>query len=146
MKREYSTKQRNAILELLSESSSHVTAQEIAENLKKDGASVSLATIYRTLDKLEDEGIIKKMSIGNGASACYQYLDSMECNKYFHLKCTECGELIHLSCEFLSEMEEHIFNEHAFTISSGKTVIYGKCAKCCGITEKKCTCEGEHKH
>lgn len=142
MKREYSTKQRKAIIELLKESSTHTRAVDILNHLKSKGINVSFATVYRTLDKLEGEGVVKKMTVGNGQGACYQYLEGSECHEHFHLKCIECGELIHLSCDFLSEMEKHIFDEHAFTISSGKTVIYGTCASCNKIdsTKKgKCT-------
>ncbi len=146
MRQEYSTKQRSAILELISNSSTHITAAEIINHLREKGVSVSVATVYRTLDKLEREGTLKKMNIGDGAGACYQYTNDSDCKQHFHLKCIECGELIHLSCEFLHEMEKHIFDEHAFTISSGKTVIYGKCARCAKISDKKChtLCECNH--
>lgn len=144
MKREYSTKQRGVILELLKSTSTHVTASDILNRLKEKNINISTATVYRTLDKLEGEGVLKKMSLGDGLGACYQYTKDSECSQHFHLKCIECGELIHLSCEFLSEMEKHIFSEHSFTISAGKTVIYGKCAKCTGIENNSC-CSHEHK-
>lgn len=136
MKREYSTKQRSVILDLLKSTSHHVTALDILTHLRKNGNDVSTATVYRTLDKLEGEGLVKKMNVGGGQSACYQYMQNSECKQHFHLKCTECGALIHLSCEFLAKLENHVFREHAFTISAGKTVIYGKCAKCSKIGDK----------
>ena len=147
MKREYSTKQRQAIIELLKESSTHASAMDILTHLRGKGIDVSVATVYRTLDKLEGEGVVKKMTIGGGAGACYQYLEGSECNEHFHLKCIECGELIHLSCEFLAEMEKHIFSEHKFTISSGKTVIYGRCSRCMHVSDSEATeCTSCHKH
>ena len=146
MKQEYSTKQRGAILELISNSSTHITATEIINHLKESGQRVSVATVYRTLDKLEGEGIVKKMNFGDSKGACYQYTSDRECTQHFHLKCVECGELIHLSCDFLKRMEKHIFDEHSFVISSGKTVIYGRCAKCSGhkSEENASRCECEH--
>ena len=149
MKREYSTKQRQAIVEFCRESSTHLSAMDVLNHLKSKGIKISVATVYRTLDKLECEGVVRKMTIGNGSCACYQYLMGSECNEHFHLKCIECGELIHLSCDFLGQMEKHIFDEHAFTISSGKTVIYGKCSKCAKISTehtKKCACGDGHNH
>ena len=140
MKQEYSTKQRGVILDFLRQSSTHTSAKDILVYLESKNIKISTATIYRTLDKFEKEGIIKKMTIGEGVGACYQYVDSASCQGHFHLKCIECGELIHLSCEFLDKMEKHIFDEHAFTISSGKTVIYGKCAKCSGGATVSCHC------
>ncbi len=143
--REYATKPRTLILEIISKSGHHVSAKEIINELKRRGSRASCATVYRTLSMLEGQGVVKKMTVGNGA-ACYQYMSERACLEHFHLKCTECGELIHLSCEFLRLLENHIFEKHAFSISSGKTVIYGKCAKCAGIDEKNSGCDACEHH
>ncbi|MBR2444123.1 MAG: transcriptional repressor [Clostridia bacterium] len=130
MRGEYSTKQREAILAFLCDNSTHSTASEIHKHLRDSGISVGVATIYRTLDRLERDGIVRKMSTGDGKSACYQYIENAKCHEHFHLKCTGCGALIHLDCHFLEEMEAHILGEHGFQISSGRTVIYGLCQSC----------------
>lgn len=141
MRGEYSTKQRDAILSFLRENNAHVSASDIVFHLKEEGYKVSTATVYRTLEKFEKEGLVKKMLVGDGAGACYQFADGESCHEHFHLKCIKCGKLIHLSCEFMHEMEEHIFNDHGFTVSSGRTVIYGICSSCNGIPERSgCNC------
>ena len=130
MRGEYSTKQREAILDFLCDNSTHSTASEIHKHLMDSGISVGVATIYRTLDRLERDGIVRKMSTGDGKSACYQYIENAKCHEHFLLKCTGCGALIHLDCHFLEEMEALILGEHGFQISSGRTVIYGLCQSC----------------
>ena len=141
MRGEYSTKQRDAILSFLQENSAHVSASDIIFHLQQEGYKVSTATVYRTLEKFEKEGLVKKMMVGDGVGACYQFADGDRCHEHFHLKCIKCGKLIHLSCEFMHEMEEHIFDDHGFTVSSGRTVIYGICSSCNGIPEKTgCHC------
>ena len=130
MRGEYSTKQRGAVLEFLKDASRHITPQEILTHLKESGVNISLATIYRTLDKLCTDGVVRKMTMGDGAGSCYQYVAESDCHSHIHLKCVECGKLIHLSCDFLANMESHIHKDHGFTISAGKTVIYGKCSDC----------------
>lgn len=130
MRGQYSTKQREAITEFLRTTSDHISASEIITHLEEMNISVGSATVYRTLDKLEKDGVVRKMSVGDGRGACYQYISHSECHQHFHLKCLGCGKLIHLDCEFLEDMERHILNHHNFTISSGKTVIYGKCEDC----------------
>ena len=143
MRGEYSTRQRDAILSYLKENNAHVSASDILFHLKEQGFKISTATIYRTLEKFEKEGLIKKMIIGDGVGACYQFADSDGCSEHFHLKCIKCGKLIHLSCEFLQNMESHIFNDHGFTVSSGRTVIYGVCSDCGSIPVKidhHCNC------
>ena len=67
MRGEYSTKQREAILSFLRESSTHVTATDILSHLACQGISVGSATVYRALEKFESEGIVKKMIIGGGS-------------------------------------------------------------------------------
>lgn len=132
MRGEYSTKQREAILSFLKENNAHISASDVVRHLKEQGYSVSTATVYRTLDKFEQEGIVKKMVIGQGTGACYQFVDRQDCHEHFHLKCVKCGTLIHLSCDFLQSLESHIYDDHGFIVSSGKTVIYGTCANCNG--------------
>ena len=141
MRGEYTTKQRDAILTFLKENNAHTTASDILFHLREQGYKVSSATVYRTLEKFEAEGVVKKMIIGQGTGACYQFADGDECANHFHLKCIKCGKLIHLSCEFMHEMESHIFSDHGFTVSSGRTIIYGVCQECNGISVKSgCTC------
>ena len=141
MRGEYSTRQRDAILSFLKENNAHVSASDIVFHLKEQGYKISTATVYRTLDKLVSDGVVRKMMVGDGSGACYQYLDGDGCSEHFHLKCIKCGRLIHLSCEFLHSLEHHIFEDHGFTVSSGRTVIYGTCAECDGLVEtNKCHC------
>ena len=130
MRGEYNTKQRALILEFMKESGAHHTVSDIVEELKLRGVTVGTATVYRALDRLVSTGEIKKFVIDEKSGACYQYARDAECNRHFHLKCVNCGKLIHLSCEVLAEMEGHILRDHGFTVSVGKTVIYGLCASC----------------
>lgn len=135
MRGEYSTRQKSLILDFIKESSSHLTVADIVSGLKLKGYSIGTATVYRALERLCATGEIKKFVIDERGAACYQLSDA-ECNSHFHLKCLGCGRLIHLDCEFLSKMESHILDDHGFTVSSGKTVIYGYCSEC---TEKSVT-------
>lgn len=130
MKNEYQTRQRKLILNFLKENTAHLTALDIFEHLKQQGVSIGMATIYRTLDKFAEDGLVKKFTIDERSGACYQISNGAECETHFHLKCLKCGKLIHLSCDFMEHMEKHIFDEHSFVVSSGKTIIYGTCADC----------------
>jgi Fur family ferric uptake transcriptional regulator len=146
MKSEYNTKQRQAIFDFLKENTSHVTVADVTEHMKKQGISIGVATVYRTLDKFVKEGLVNKFVIDEHSGACYQIANGKDCTDHFHLKCLKCGKLIHLSCEFLESMEKHIFNDHAFIVSSGKTVIYGICAECSktSVSQDE-TCDKHHK-
>ena len=130
----YKTKQRDQILDcLIQNKNRHVTADEILLCLNKEKTLVGKTTVYRYLDKLVSQGLVRKYFIEEGKSACYQYMEhGAGCNEHFHLKCTGCGQLIHLECEYLDEMDSHIKDHHGFTVDHSKTVLYGQCGLCAG--------------
>ena len=128
----YKTKQREIILDYLKKcKDSHVTIDEVTEHLKTEGNKVGRTTIYRYMEKLTDEGLLRKYFIEEGIGACYQYQGEGEhCHSHFHLKCTKCGQLFHIDCEFISQIEDHVFEHHHFRIDNSKTVLYGICKNC----------------
>ena len=134
MKREsgYNTKQKEKLLEyLIKNKNKHTNVQEISAFLSAEGKSVGVATIYRQLDKLVEQGIVRKYAFDGKTCACYQYIeDEEQCRSHFHLKCLSCGKLIHLDCEHLSELTRHIEEEHGFEIDYSQTVFYGRCSDC----------------
>ena len=128
----YKTKQRQAILDYLMENKDkHVTAASISEHLEKEGARVGTTTIYRHLDKLLEQGLVRKYMIDGTTSSCFQYADQQgKCKEHFHLKCGKCGKLIHMNCSHFEELYEHILEDHGFEIDFFRTVFYGICRDC----------------
>ncbi len=126
----YKTKQRTVIEALLKRNEGHLTVEEICKKLESTGENVGRTTVYRTLEKLEKEGIVRKYS-AVGESCCYQYVKGeRECNNHFHLKCEKCGKLIHLECSELDLISDHISEHHGFSVNPLKTVFYGVCEVC----------------
>ena len=130
----YNTKQREEVLLFLqSMPGEHITVNDICNHLAESGVAVGMTTVYRQLDKMVEEGIVKKYVIDASSAACYEYVDSnSECkeNGCTHLKCTGCGKLIHLHCDDVKATERHILEEHGFKTDMTRTVIYGLCEKC----------------
>ncbi len=128
----YKTKQKDMILDFLVENkNSHVTVSRISDYLDKVGTHVGVTTIYRHLDKLHEQGIVRKFTVDGTTSACYQYASSdKKCFEHFHLKCEKCGKLIHLNCRHVTEMYNHILEEHGFSVNLYRTVLYGVCKEC----------------
>ncbi len=125
----YKTKQKGLILECVKETDGrHFTADDIAVMLDERGTHVGKATVYRGLDRLLSDGVIKKYTLGDKSGACYQYNGS-SC-EHFHLKCTACGKLIHADCDFLEKLASHVSSDHGFVIDGSRTVFYGKCSEC----------------
>ena len=124
----YNTKNRQIVIEVLKDNKDkHLTIEDIFELTSKE---VPLASLYRIIDSLTKEGIIRKYIIDNKTSACYQYaLDKIEHN-HFHLRCSSCGKIIHLECDEVSHLLKHIEEEHNFEIDVTKVILYGLCEDC----------------
>lgn len=127
----YKTKQREFILEYLKKhKDEHISVEDILYHLKQSGTPVGTSTVYRYLDKLVKENIVRKYQTEEGKSACYQYSGDGVCKTHYHFKCIDCGTLFHVDCEVFHDIEEHLKKEHKFYLDSCKTVLYGLCQSC----------------
>lgn len=128
---QYNTKQGETLLRFLKENSSrHFTAAEIETQLAITGEKLGKATVYRRLDRLVEEGLVRRFVADDAKSCCYQYIGDEHCKEHFHLKCYKCGELLHVECDYLDKMQAHIFEHHGFTVDREKITICGVCEKC----------------
>ncbi len=125
----YKTRQRDKLLNFFEENKDKCfLAKDI---IKNTGISLGEATIYRTLSKFTEDGLIKKFISPEGGGAYYQYNGcSHGCRSHFHLKCVKCGTLFHMDCPFMIDMTSHIEAEHGFCIDNSKTTLYGICREC----------------
>ena len=96
----YQTKQKTQILAYLQENrAKHMTAAELLHLLTENGTPIGAATVYRQLERLEADGLVRRYALDDRGSACWQYVDeNQDCCSHFHLKCTVCGTLFHLDC------------------------------------------------
>lgn len=128
----YKTNQRERILDYLIENkNNHCTADMIVNHFANTNEPIGKATVYRYLDILVENSIVRKYVTEEGKSACFQYISPDDkCHMHYHFKCNRCGKLLHISCELINQVREHVLNEHGFTIDSSQTVFYGICEKC----------------
>ena len=130
----YTTKQGRAIIACLKENENeHLTAPQIAKLFSVGTAAIGRATIFRQLDKMARQGIIRKYLLDGNTGACYQYIgDNCGDGDHLHLKCDVCGNVIHMDGKALPRMAKGILKGYNFEVDAGKTVIYGKCHTCSG--------------
>ncbi len=120
------TTARRAILQTLIKSGGHVTADELADQVRVENPSVGRMTVYRTLDLLSELGLIRPIYQGTGA-AHYVLLDQ---GRHHHLICNRCGTTIefeHCGSETLSQALSEQFN---FEIQAHLLEFYGLCEDC----------------
>lgn len=131
----YKTRQKEEVLAYMeSMKGVHVTVNDIAGHFKRQGVAVGVTTIYRHLEKLVADGVVKKYTIDGAGGACFEYTGGPggQPEQCFHLKCESCGELVHFHCEEIAGLQRHMREDHGFVINALKTVYYGVCSHCAG--------------
>ena len=107
------------------------SASQIHAFLAERGMDISRATVYRNLNKLEKDGVIKKYPLKKGKETSFQFCgERASCDSHFHLKCLVCDKLVHLECEETEKLTKHIFSKHHFKVSKCDTLLYGYCENC----------------
>lgn len=122
------TKQRELILKFLYENEGHFTPEDIYMRIKRSypDVNIGIATIYRTLTLLENEGIASSISFGTQGK---KYEFGMR-KHHDHLICTECGEIIEFFDETIEERQEKIAKKFSFQMTDHTMKIIGICKKC----------------
>ena len=101
----------------------------MAEELRRTGSPVGLATVYRQLEQLESAGLLHRIQTGEGA--LYQYCPHPAApHGCFLLRCEGCGRMVHLDCTHLDEVCQHLSAEHHFRIDPRGTLFTGICDLC----------------
>ncbi|MBE6160860.1 MAG: transcriptional repressor [Firmicutes bacterium] len=127
----YNTKQKEIILNAIKSKKNTFTIKDIYNELD---SKTGLTTIYRLVDKLVSDGVLRK-NIGSNNETYYQYLEKCNKDNHFYLKCVSCGNLIHVDCECIKELTEHISNKHKFKPSQENIMIDGLCKKCSEVSK-----------
>ena len=127
----YNTKQKNAILDVITKEKGTFTIKDIYNKMNKE---IGLTTIYRMVDKLVEEKILTK-SISNDNTTYYQYLEKCNKENHFFLKCESCGDIEHVDCDCIEELSNHISKEHKFNLTD-HVIINGICKKCTKMNKR----------
>lgn len=127
---------REAILEVLSKTSEHLSAEDIYMEVHKTHANIGLTTIYRTLELLVHMGLVFKFDFGDGR-ARYELSEGPKGTRHHHhLVCTNCGRVIDYTdfiddeIELLSRTEKGLSRKFSFKINNHLIQFYGLCDKC----------------
>ncbi len=99
--------------------------------VKKFSGVINKATIYRQLNKLEENKVIRKSFNEENNTHYYQYAN--DCDSHLHLTCIKCGKIIHLKCREADMFLSHINLEHEFYIDRYKSVLLGYCKECYNV-------------
>lgn len=126
---------REAIIELLNWSRKHPSAEDIYLAVHRTHPTIGLTTVYRTLELLEQMGIIRKLDFGDGRSR-YEIFGGPRWRYHQHLFCMKCGRVMDYM-EFVTEEEKllkkvgkALSKKYKFKIKTHQLHFYGLCEKC----------------
>ncbi len=114
---------RRAVVELLAGAECALTALEIDRRID----SVGRASVYRTLDQLEQLQLIQRVDVG-GDAAGYERVDPAD--HHHHLVCQDCGRLSPFTSEPLEGAIEAVGRSSGFALASHDVVLRGTCPDC----------------
>jgi Fur family transcriptional regulator, ferric uptake regulator len=120
---------RRALIELLAAQACALTAREIEDAMRHDGARrVSRASIYRVLDELERLRLVQRVEIGQ---AMVRYERTSEhAEHHHHLVCDECGTVMPFSDPELERTIEALSQHVPLAVSDHEIVLHGACRDC----------------
>lgn len=121
------TKCRAAILEIMEQNGQPVTADRLFRQLIEKGLTVSLSTVYRTLEALAANNIVTKLNIMGEDKAFYEYSPM---GHRHYLVCLGCKEIRAIDYCPLQAYEETLKTETDYEIFGHKLHFYGYCPEC----------------
>ena len=119
------SKQREIILNTLKENVVHPTAEYLYAKIQEKDPKISLATLYRNLNQLTENGIIKKID-GLETSSHYDH----NTHEHYHFICTKCRRVFDIDAEVAPELIRRTEEKTNFLIENHDIVFSGICKDC----------------
>lgn len=130
MKKQRNSRQRQAILDAVSERCDHPTADQIYLDVRARDDKISRGTVYRNLGILSENGEITNVKVPS-ADRYDSRLD-----RHYHIFCTDCGRVFDAPLSYHAEYDGQIEEETGFEISRHRMIFEGLCPDCKNKKEK----------
>jgi Fur family ferric uptake transcriptional regulator len=103
----------------------HLSAEEIAADVRTRLPEVAESTIYRTLTALEELGVVTHVHLGHGPSTFH-----LADEAHRHLVCRHCQTIIEVPTDELDELARRLDDTYGFSISNEHFALAGECHAC----------------
>ena len=119
------TPQRIAICRIALNSREHLSAQQIYDQVKKIHSTVSLATVYKTLEVLRDLDLVQELNFPKGQARFDSYM-----NPHINLICVKCGKITDIDDVTAEEIGKKVAAVTKFKPNGQRIDVYGMCQQC----------------
>lgn len=122
------TRQREIVLNILYHSDTHFTPESLYMEIKRKepNLNVGIATVYRTLNLLEDSQMVTSLSFG----AAGKKFELANKPHHDHLICKNCGKIVEFENSIVERQQAFIAKEHKFKLTGHLMQLYGICETC----------------
>jgi Fur family ferric uptake transcriptional regulator len=119
------TPQRNLVFAAVNDLG-HATPEEILVRVQTEAPKVNLSTVYRTLEVLEDVGLVTHAHLGHGSPTYHSVDDDV----HIHLVCRRCDGIDSISAAAARDFLDSLQRERGFATDVGHMAIHGLCRSC----------------
>jgi Fur family ferric uptake transcriptional regulator len=119
------TPQRQFVLRAV-EKLGHATPDEILAEVQVHSSAVNVSTVYRTLEVLEELGLVRHTHLSDRAPTYHSISD----HEHFHLVCRNCDRVVSVDPDVVAPLAERLRAEQGFVIDVGHLAIFGNCVEC----------------
>lgn len=119
------SRQRDAIMDFLSQRKDHPTAEVIYDNVKKIYPKISLGTVYRNLTLLTENGMVRKLRTRDSKD----HFDA-DLSPHYHFMCNGCGCITDIFLDHAKELEAAASELTPGKITGHEVFFYGICSSC----------------
>jgi Fur family transcriptional regulator, ferric uptake regulator len=119
------TSQRLAILHVLRHAGTHLSPREVYEQAKRDLPGLTEPTVYRTLEFLTENGLVRPAQAGNGHLR-YEIAG----NDHHHIICRSCGDEIELEHALLENLYRRLESTSGYLRIDSHMTFFGVCPNC----------------
>jgi Fur family ferric uptake transcriptional regulator len=119
------TPQRQLVLKAV-DKLGHGTPDEILAEVQQHASAVNVSTVYRTLEVLEELGLVRHTHLSDRAPTYHSVTD----HEHFHLVCRNCHTVISVDPEVVAPLADRLREEHGFVVDVGHLAIFGECVEC----------------
>ena len=121
-----STRQREAIVELLGEQDVFISAQDVHARLREHNQRIGLTTVYRTLQSLVDVGAVDTLRNDGGEQLFRRCSD----HHHHHLVCRRCGKTVEIQADTVEQWTHSVAEANGFSQVQHTIELVGLCAEC----------------
>jgi len=121
------TRQGEAVERAMRDAPGFLTAQDVYAQLRAGGTRIGLATVYRHLQRLADQGRLDVLTDHDGRVA---YRRCTMTGHHHHLVCRSCGTTVEVDAPEVEGWAEHVARRSGFTDVTHTLEIFGVCRSC----------------